>query len=121
MAERRYIRSLSIFEWITTPAGASGVTDLYQVPLDRELEVERLEIYFPVGCESQVEVKVTLDGIQQYPYGEWYRGDDTIFISTASRLFPPGSKLQVEWVNNDTEHDLAFSIHLSCIEREKPV
>jgi len=120
MAEAvRIVRALSLYRWISTPKGAKGSLSLYTVPLNRELLVDRLEIYFPVGCESQVEAKITLDGIQQFPYGDVYRGDDATFVTIAGKIFPPGSNLIVEWENKDTVNDLAFSVHLSCTEREK--
>jgi len=113
------VRHIPIYEWVETPKGAKGETLLHEVPHDRILEVARLEIYFPVGVEGMVEVRITADGIQQYPWRGVYKGDDVLLTSVAERFIGPGVTLLAEWENKDTVNDLAFSIHLSCVERVK--
>ncbi len=115
----KLVRGLALFKWVDCPAGASGEELLHTVPLDRTLRIDRVEVYFPVGCEGQVEARIMADGQQQYPWTGAYRGDDLLLVSVSPRWIPPGAKLSVVWKNNDTLNPLAFSVHLSAAEYEK--
>ena len=87
---------------IEAAAGASGRKTISVDPRGRQLTLKKTKIYFPVGTEGKLKVRIMYGNMAIIPENGYATGDDSEFVSEKSWKFDAGTPLAVEYVNEDT-------------------
>lgn len=86
---------------IEAAAGESGRKAFSVDPPGRPLTLKKTRIYFPVGTEGKLKLRIVYGNMAIIPENGWASGDDSEFISEKSWKFDAGTPLAVEYVNED--------------------
>ncbi|MHC1600509.1 MAG: hypothetical protein ACXQS5_06805 [Candidatus Methanospirareceae archaeon] len=84
---------------LTVSPGDSGTYDLTLVPKGRKLTLKRTQVYFPVGTEGELEIKILYGNMTIIPDSGVLTGDDMTYTSLKEFEFDSGSPVRI-WYRN---------------------
>jgi len=92
--------------------GTKGEYEIYTVPEARKLKLGKVKLYFPVGTNFELRIKV-LWGVREIrPTEGYYAGDGNWVIATAEEEYYSGSKIRLYYENTSASETKKVFYHL---------
>jgi len=99
MAEEEYKERRSIHYYIEAAAGAEDRVTIWTVTAGRKFKLERVQIFFPVGTNFELEVAIYRSEEKVKPTDGVYKGDGNVFVDQTEIWFGTGEKI-ILWYKN---------------------
>jgi len=106
---------VDIFYPITIGAGGEADYTIYTVSAARKLRVKKIEIWFPLGTDREVEVYVKRGVEQVLPDEGAYVGDNIVVVGEKEIEYGGESKVVVHVKNTNTTESKFISVHMKGV------